>query len=155
MKNIAIPLIITGFITFLLLGFGFASDSARQWLELVWLASLAGLALLIFATSIAFVTGYLWLRIKREYRIYPDENGNYPVIRERGQWLNLSFIGADNPQAWTIWQATNNKSVGTPAREVFAAVRQPPSRAALPPMSNMMITAPGQSEVIDAVAEEL
>ena len=144
------------FIGFLLLGFVFASESARQWMELVWLASLTGLSLLILASAIVFATGLAWLRIKREYKIYPDENGNLPVVRERGEWINLSFVGMrDNLPAWTFWQATNNKSLGTPAREAFATVTRTPQPLALPAPDQVLVTKAGQSNVVDAIAEEL
>ena len=134
-------------------GYLIASETTRQWVETLWLAwlmGLAGLSLAAVGLGLVILFGYARQRYRR---IFPDENGNLPLIHEDGRWLNGNLVGVEQqPHAWMVWQATNNRSTGTPARELFSGGDLPrlPSPAQLP-----FISAPGQSEVIDAIAKEV
>lgn len=155
MKNIIQQIIFVlgvSFLTFIMSGFLFASKTSQQWVELIWLITLIAIAILVVSAGVLGLR-MLWHRTQLGPAFFPDANGNLPVAFFRGQWLNFNFLGADIlPQAWAIWQATNNRSLGTPARELFTSSSSltEPDRVNLP-----LIAGSGQSEVIDAVAKEL
>ena len=91
--------------------------------------------------------------LKVQQQIFPDENGNLPLVWHREAWINGNLVGADNqPHAWAIWQATNNRS-GSAARELFTRPPLPALSASTSPMP--LVSGPGQSEVIDAVAKDV
>lgn len=91
--------------------------------------------------------------LKVQQQIFPDENGNLPLVWQREAWVNGNLVGADSqPHAWAIWQATNNRS-GSAARELFTRPLLPGLPASTTPMP--WVSGPGQSEVIDAVAREV
>jgi len=148
MKN---RLILSGiFLLFVGAGFLFASDAGRRLAELVWLASLVAIAALTIALGVLFIFQFY----QRSTLVMPDENGNYPVRRGRKGWVNLNLVGAEeSPHAWMIWQATNNRSAGSQARELFSPSL--PLPAPRTQQSLMLVERQGQSDVIDAVAREL
>jgi hypothetical protein len=143
----------TSLLIFLAAGYLFASDATRWWAEAFWLAWIGGVLLLSLGSGAIYAT--MLVQAKRHRPIFPDDNGNLPLFKERGQWVNGNLVGVDHhPQAWAIWQATNNRSLGSPARELFRPLDEPlrlgPGEPGLPRVSRR-----GQSQVIDAVAEEL
>ena len=119
---------------------------------------------LLIATAAAF-TALLWGSViavwnwaSRLNLIFPDENGNYPikmmrrfVIGWRGIGIettpiNLNLTGASTYKEWATWQVTNNHRASQP-RELLEQVEPRPEMR--------LIAGPGQSMVIDAVAQEL
>ena len=145
-------LIATGaFFIFIGSGFFFASKVTRAWAEAIWLGTFASISLSVTGAVILYAVILLRKKGAELHRFPPDDNGNFAVVKVGGKLVNLNLLGADDePQAWAFWQATNNKSFGTPARELF---QQPILTATEAPLQ--LVAGPGESEVIDAVAEEL
>jgi hypothetical protein len=154
MRKFFVFILLVATIAFLLFmgsGFFFASTATRAWAEAIWLGTFALLSVSITGTTIVY--GAMLLRKKNAelHRYTPDENGNFPIVKFGKGLQNLNLLGADiQAQEWAFWQLTNNRS-GTQPRELF----QNPILAAAAPAPLQLIGAPGESDVIDAVAEEL
>ncbi len=148
-------IVVGNFFVFIVTGFFFVAETTRQWAELLWVVTLTVLAVLAIAFGLAAGITSLLHKLQLRNRIFPDENGNLPIFRDGQNWVNANLIGVEKqPHAWMLWQATNNRSVGSQARELFSQ----PATPALPsgeirPVP--LISAPGQSDVIDAIAEEV
>ncbi len=145
-------LVATGaFFLFIGSGFFFASKATKAWAETIWLGTFASISLSVTGAVILYAVILLRKKNAELHRFPPDDNGNFSVVRVGKKLVNLNLLGADeDAQAWAFWQATNNKSFGTPARELF---QQPILTAAKAPLQ--LVAGPGESDVIDAVAEEL
>ena len=154
MKKVLVFLLLvaTGaFFLFIGSGFFFASAATKAWAEIIWLGTFISLSLTVTGAVILYAIILLRKKSAELHRFAPDDNGNFSVVRVGKELVNLNLLGArDEPQAWAFWQATNNRSLGTPARELF---RQPILSAAETPLQ--LVAGPGESAVIDAVAEEL
>lgn len=136
---------------FTIAGFIFTSDTTKMWAEMVWVGIFIVIFLLIAVTGTWYAVIFLRKKTIELHTITPDENGNFAVVKDKHRWFNPNLLGVDeNAQGWALWQATNNKSLGTPARELFT---RPVFTSPQPEMK--LISEPGESAVIDAIAEEL
>ena len=116
------------------------------------LATAGGFVLLILGGVAA-----LWSWAGRLGLIYPDENGNYPikmVWRFVIGWkqfgievlpVNLNLTGSTSYREWATWQVTNNRRASQPKDLLEGAEAQ---------TQLMLVNGPGQSLVIDAVAQD-
>jgi len=158
----ALAIIIITIFIFLTLGFLFASKANRQWVDTLWVVTITVIAVAIIAATLAViglgiangVTAFLHKNQLR-HRIFPDENGNLPVFRQGRRWVNANLIGVEKqPHAWMLWQPTNNRLPGPHMQRRL--INEPlPLLPAGEPERMPLINARGQSDVIDAVAEEI
>ncbi len=136
---------------FMIAGFVFTSDETKMWAQVIWVGIFGSMFLLITVTGTWYAVIVLRKKTLELHTITPDENGNFAVVKDKKRWFNPNLLGVDeNAQAWALWQATNNKSLGSPARELFT---RPVFKS--PETQLKLISGPGESAVIDAVAEEL
>lgn len=155
--KIVIYLLTFTLVVFIVTGFLFVSDETRRFVETIWLSWIMGTAALsLVSLATAAYLGFTYLH-RRGRRLSPDENGNFPVFEDKGRWINANLIGVEQqPHAWMVWQATNNRSTGSQARELFT---RPALNVPLLPAGQEetlpFISARGQSDVIDAIAEEV
>ena len=152
-KIIAFLLLVAtaAFFIFIGSGFFFASEATKGWAETIWLGTFASISLTFTGTAILYAITFLRKKSAELHRFSPDDNGNFSIVKVGKKLVNLNLLGVDEQgQAWAFWQATNTRSTGSPARELF---QQPILAATAAPLQ--LIAGPGESNVIDAVAEEL
>lgn len=141
MKNLIIGILSMSFILFIIGGFLIVSESALVIVEIVWIVTLASLALAAITGALGGVV-WLWNKAGNEALIYPDENGNYPLKLGRKGANNLNLpTPQDNQQAWGLWQLTNNRN-GSPPREIIKGMGTPAQPVSLPPIISLESEAP-------------
>lgn len=151
-------------------GYFIATPAQIFTLSVMWVVALG----LIAAAIVAIFWGaaaYVWIRVKTLSFIYPDENGDLPVIRVGRHLINLNLVpyhtyrvthngqvearDQDHPytyRAWMVYLATRGKSGSPPAAAFNGDERLLPEPE---PEAPPLITQPGQSRLIDVVAHEL
>ncbi|RPJ55777.1 MAG: hypothetical protein EHM12_11580 [Dehalococcoidia bacterium] len=140
---ISVVLVLASFLAYMLF-------FAPPGLQVLFFSVLA--LLVIIAGGLGIII--LWNVARFSIRFKPDENANYHIVYDwmKGKFENLNLVGAHDNPGFHLWQFTNNPKVGSQPRELVNGFIQQQQMAARSPK---LVTAPGQSLVIDAVAEEL
>lgn len=165
-----------GLILFSVTGYFIATPTQLFTVSVVWLIAVG----LIAAAIVALFWGaaaYMWIRVRNLGSIYPDENGDLPVIRIGRHLVNLNLIpyhtyrvtqdgkiearDQDSSfiyRAWMVYLATRGrKASGSPPTAAFGPAERllPESEELERPEQEFLVTQPGQSRLVDAVVQEL
>ena len=141
---ISVVLILASFLAYMLF-------FAPAWLQVLFFSLMA--LLIVVAAVIGVII--LWNLARFSIRFRPDENANYHIVYDwlKGKFENLNLVGAHDNPGFHLWQFTNNPRVGSQPRELVNDFIQQQQMAAS--RTPKLITAPGQSLVIDSIAEEI
>lgn len=163
-------LLLAALIVFTVAGYFIASPTQLLAVSVMWVITIG----LIAAAIVAIFWGaaaIMWIRVRNLGFIYPDENGDLPVIRVGRHLVNLNLVpyhtyrlthdgkveardqnNSHVYRAWMVYLATRGKT-GSPPAVAFGPT--PPLLPEPDPEEELLVTRPGQSRLVDAVAKEL